>query len=492
MSDLNPRLFNPLHWHLMPLLRDPKIRYIYVEGGSSASKTAEVCSSLLIDQLEHNYSTMVFRRFHVHIKDSVYNSFKLASRRLQFTDHKLYEFQQDLVKSTVNRAVVKFKGLDDEENIKGIEDYDVVYNNEWSQFTEDQWSQQRKRLRGRANQKFICDWNPISAQMWQYTNWLDVDEWTDLPLDMPGAPTKWNGLNPDFAFKKINKRGNAVWIKVTYRDNFWIVGHPSGQGGFRDEETLHDFEWDRIHKPNFYRIYGNGERGILRTGGEFFKQFNEMKHVKPLKMEPSTIHVSLDENVNPYVTAAIWQVSTESRKLRQIDELPCKSPDNNAPKAARKLITWMQQREYKDVVYLYGDPSASKRSTVDENSSSFYDKFTSELRAAGFTVVNRVARSAPEVALSAAFINEIYESNLYGWSIEISDRCRVSIDDYATAKEDQDGKMLKPKVKDPVTLVTYEPIGHFCDQKRYFVTTILMSEFNQYKTRTKRRGSVAV
>lgn len=484
MNLFNPRLFNPLHWHLMPLLRNPKIRFIFIEGGSSASKTAEICSSLLIDQLEHNYSSIVFRRFHVHIKDSVYNSFKLASRRIGFTDQKLWTFQQDLIRASGNKAVVRFKGLDDEENIKGIEDYDIVYNNEWSQFLETHWSQQRKRLRGRPNQKFICDWNPISSQLWIYKEWLDLDEWIDLPLNMPGSPTQYNKLDPEHSFKRINKIGNAVWIKVTYRDNYWIVGHPTGEGGFKDEETLRDFEWDRLHKPNLYRIYANGERGILRTGGEFWKQFDETKHVGPLKPEKdTTIHVSLDENVNPYVTIGIWQYISADKQIRQVDELPCKSPDNNAPKAAKKLAEWLKRMEYKDVVFVYGDPSASRKSTVDENSSSFYDKFNEVLKKEGFKVVSRVAKSAPEVALSAAFINDIYENNLYDYSIMISDKCKVSIDDYATVKEDKDGRMLKPKVKDPESKVTYEPVGHFSDQKRYFITRLLEQDFTRYKSR---------
>jgi phage terminase large subunit len=489
MNLLNPRLFNPLHWHLMPLLRDERIRFIYIEGGSSAAKTAEICSSLLIDQAQHNYSSMVFRRFHVDIKDSVFNSFKAASRRLSFTEHGVYRFQQDLARCSRNSAVVRFRGLDDEENVKGIEDYDIVYNNEWNQFTKTQWDQQRKRLRGRKNQKFLCDWNPVSAKLWQYEEWLDLDEWIDLPLDIKAA-TKYSSLNQEFAFKKINKKGNSIWIKVTYRDNFWVTGHPSGQGGFIDQHTLDDYEHDRVHNYNLYRVYANGERGILRTGGEFWKQFNETIHVKPLRIEPTTIHISIDENVNPYVTVSLWQYM--DKEIRQIHEIPCKAPDNNAPKAAKRLVEYLNKIEYKDVLYIYGDPSAGKRSTVDENNSSFYDKFIEVLRNEGFIVERRVARSAPEVALSAAFINEIYESNLYGYSIVISDRCKVSIDDYCAVKEDKDGKMFKEKKKDEITKVTYEPNGHFSDSKRYFITRLLEAEFIRYKSRRRKTGMIEV
>lgn len=157
-----------------------------------------------------------------------------------------------------------------------------------------------------------------------------------------------------------------------------------------------------------------------------------------------------------------------------------------------KLVAWLQSIGYKDTVYIYGDPSASKRSTIDANSRSFYDKFIETLKVNGFTVVNRVAKSAPEVALSAAFINDIYENNHGGFSITIADTCRTSIDDYISVKEDKDGKMLKPKEKDKATGVTYEPIGHFSDAKRYFITTILSVEFEQYKSRGRKRGVVVV
>lgn len=477
--EFNPKYFSPLHWHLMPLLADPKIRFIFVEGGSSAAKTFEVCRALLMDQMRRNYSSLVFRRFHVHIKDSVYSSFKVAAKSIEFDNY--YHFQQDLIHCGSRR--IRFRGLDDEENIKGIEDFDVVYNNEWSQFLETHWDQQRKRLRGRPNQKFICDWNPVSSKLWQYENYLDKDEWIDLPLDMPDAPAKFTALDPEHAFKRINRKGNSIWLKVTYRDNFWIVGHPSGSGGYLDQATLDDFEYDRIHKPNLYRIYANGERGIMRTGGEFFKQFDEMKHVGPVQIRPGVLHITLDNNVVPYVTISIWQII--EKQLTQVREIASKEPDNNAPRSARKLISWLQSISYSEVLFIYGDPSANARSTVDENSSSFFQKFIGELTATGYKIQSRVQLSHPQVAMSAAFINDIYELNLGGWSILIGDNCKVSIDDYASVKEDENGNMLKVRVKDKNTGQTYEEHGHFSDAKRYFVVSVLKSLFEAYKARKK-------
>lgn len=411
-------------------------------------------------------------------------SFKVANKRMGFDKADFWHFQTDLIRSNENSAQIQFKGLDDEENIKGIEDVDIIYNNEWNQFTEDQWAQQRKRLRGRPNQKFICDWNPISSLLWIYKDWIDLDEWTDLPLDMPDAPTKYSALNAEHSFKRINKAGNSVWIKITHRDNYWIVGHPSGKGGFIDYNTLADFEWDRINKPNMYRIYANGDRGIMRTGGEFWKQFDNDKHVKPVAYQRAPIHVTIDENGKPYVTLAIWQVI--GGNINQIAELPCKTPENNAPKAARKFISYLQRIDHQDMVFVYGDPSSKRGSTVDENNKSFYDKFFEELTAAKIRYTSRVGKGAPEVALSAAFINEIYEFNLYGWVITVDSDCAVSIEDYLIVKEAPDGTMIKPTAEDPVTKKKYETHGHFSDAKRYFIIQLLKNDWDKWrKTKTK-------
>lgn len=486
------RLFNPLYWHLKKYLRDHSIRYIYIEGGSSAGKTMTIAQALAIDAAEHKYGVMVFRKFHVHIQDSVYASFKQAIRRLKLRD-KVYKGQQDVFKGLRNEHTkIRFRGLDDPENIKGIEDYNVIYNNEWNQFSNAEFDQQRKRLRGRANQKIICDWNPISANLWIYKEVIDKDEWTDLPLYEKDAPTRFSALNQEHSFIRINKAKNSIHIKVTYRDNYYVVGHPNGKDGFIDEHTLADFEYDRLHKPNLYRVYGNGERGIMRTGQEFFKQFNEQKHVKPCLWAPDLpFHVTVDENVSPYVTISIWQLI--GKKIRQVHEIACKTPDNNAIKAARKLADWLDRIEYNETVFVYGDPSGNKRSTVDVDNYSFFKKFIDTLqKERKYKVRDNVLRAHPRVAISGSFINEIFEFEFEGYSIEISDTCKISIDDYATVKEDKNGKMLKEKAKHPEPpYIEYEINGHFSDAMRYFICKLLDREFTFFLSRKQRRGSVA-
>jgi hypothetical protein len=342
-------------------------------------------------------------------------------------------------------------------------------------------------------QKIICDWNPIIATHWIKTDVLDLEEWDDINPDL-GAPTKYCRLDPQYSYVRMNKKGNALLIKVTYRDNYWIVGHPSGKKGigYVDQHVIDDFEYDRIHKPNDYRIYGLGEWGLVRTGSEFWKRFDESRHVKvvpPYRAGP--IHITLDNNVQPYVTISVWQVDTKRKKIRQIDEFPCKHPNNTASKAAKVFSGWLRQIGFTDKIFVYGDPSAKARTTVDDEGRSFFDKFIGVLHQDKWSLIDRVQKSAPQVTISADFINEIYESNLDGWSIEISQKCRTSIDDYCMTKEDMNGHVLKKRVEDKEKGISYEPHGHFSDAKRYFIITILKREYLIYKNKRKRRRSRA-
>jgi hypothetical protein len=272
-----------------------------------------------------------------------------------------------------------------------------------------------------------------------------------------------------------------------------LPGVKTIEGHERDPREIGEVLWPQRHSiekmeivrardtRTFEALYQQNPRPVM-AGGEFWKFFDPNKHVREISYTPGLpVHIVADNNVNPYVAIAAWQLV--DNELRQIMEFPCKQPRNNAPKAAERVCDWLDTIGYSDVVFIYGDPTANARSTVDENSKSFFDKFKDVILSKGYTVRDRVGKSSPEVALSAEFINQIYEQSLYGYSISISSMCAVSIEDYYTVKEDANGGMHKIKRKDPATGVTYEPFGHYSDNKRYFITQILDSDFTRYKAR---------
>ena len=479
-------LFNPVFWHIRNALHNDDLRFIFIYGGSSASKTHTLVQALSLELAQYGNSTIVLRKFGVDIDDSVYSDFKGIGSDLKLDG--VFQYQKHLIKSDSNK--IRFRGLDDSEKLKGLSQYKYLYYNELTQFDEADYDQGRKRLRGRPGQKIIADWNPISEEHWIKKNVLDKEEWIDQPLNVPDAPTRYTQLDETDSFVKINARGNMLLVKITYKDNYWVVGHPDKPNrGFLDKHTIDDFLHDQIYKPNYYRIYGLGNWGVIKTGSEFWKSFNETNNTASVKIEELPIHISVDSNVRPYVTITIWQVDIGGQKVVQVDELLCKTPYNNAPKAAEQMLKWLQRHNYKDTLFVYGDPSGKAENTIDEDCKSFFDKFMATLRQGGFVIQDRVQRSAVRVALSGAFINEMFEGK-QKWGIVIGNNCKTSIDDYNSVQEDENGGMAKPKVKDPVSGKSYEPIGHISDCARYFITSVLKKEYEAYAG--KNRGNTAI
>lgn len=449
----------PVNDIYLPMWRnDNKINLFY---GSYGSGKSVFIVDLLIDKcLNDKYFRCYFGR---KILDTVRGTvFKTITDRIkELKNDKLFYFSDKpngsmiIVCKENGNEFIPF-GANDSQSLKSIKDPSHFFLEEMDQFSFEDFGFIFSRLR---TEKALTQlYGAFNTERIYQSHWI--------------RKVLFDGEFKDTAYK----------LKANYYHNHFI------------NKEEYEMQLRLIANGNaaVYNAIANGEWGMVRNGAEFWKQFSEVQHVKPVKIAKSTVHISLDENVNPYITQTIWQVDAEEKQIKQVHELLCKSPDNNAPKSAKKMAAWLNEINYKDVVFIYGDPSASKRSTVDENSKSFYDKYIEVLKNEGFHVVSRVMKSAPEVALSAAFINDIYENNLYGWSIIIGDRCFQSIEDYLMVKEDAEGKMLKPKVKDKETAVTYEPAGHISDSKRCFITTILDAEFKQYKARGKRRGSIDI
>lgn len=500
----NAFLFNPVFWHIWDALHNPRIRRILVRGGSSAGKTGGVCDAINLYQLSAAASCLALRKHRVHVDTTIKPSFEMSIARRPEISH-LYQKMEGEIRVATG-AETKYGGMDDPEKIKGLESYDILYYNELNQFEPGEWSEGDRRLRGRPNQKIIADWNPIIITHWINQEILSADEgWIDLPLDLPeyekeyGAftqltPPDANGLV--YAFKRINATGDTLWINVTYRDNYWIVGHPAGpEYGFIDQAQLQVFERMKVKKPNEYRIYGMGQDGIIKTGGELWKQFDEARHTRDLEYTPgSLIHISLDKNVVPYCTASIWQAvelegdQAGTWELRQIAEVASRAPNNTAFKNAMEVGKYLERINYKGDIAVYGDPSAKNRSTEDDEGRSHFDKFISTMDRLGYRVINRVEKSAPRLLLSVSFVNDIYEELIEGWRIVIGKSCQISIEDYNLLKEGPDGKPLKELTKkDPDnTLQRFQKYGHFSDAKRYFIITILRAIFDTYKQRSGR------
>lgn len=463
--DFNPELFNDLYWHLKKDLSNHLIRYIFLYGGSSASKTYTYVQSDITALLEHkNENVMVLRKYGVDIKDSIYSDYVKIINDWGLQQY--FKCQINYIECLLTGSYVRFRGLDDSEKIKGLANFKRVVLEEISQFDEVDLKQIRKRLRGRSNQQIIGLFNPIDE-----THWLKVNLFDKENL----VPQK---ITTNISEHYINEKGNFVVYKVNYLNNYFIVGKwKDGKqiGGFVDQHTIDDFEKDKTYDFNYYQIYALGNWGSLRTGGEFYKKFKAENHVKKAIYNPSIpLHISWDDNVVPYLPCGIFQI--EGMKVKMIDEIAGISPENTVKSVCNEIKR--KYNNHQSGMFLYGDATANKRDTKLEQGQNFYTIIEDHLKE--YKITNRVSRSNPSVVMRGNWINNIFESNISNIEIIIGENCTKTITDFNTLKEAPDGTKLKETAKDPNTGARFQKVGHFTDLFDYLICTVFQREYELY------------
>lgn len=512
---LNRKKFNPLGFHLLSLLKNPDVRIIILQGGSSSGKTYSAAQVLLLLALNTGENTLVLRKVGATISKTVWKDFKKAAKRLGIAGE--FRFKEGIkqIVCLANGALIDFGGLDDPEKIKGISDYKRVLMDEFTEFDEPDFKQVRKRLRGEAGQQVITTFNPISESHWIKKKVYDAEKWHDIPMTvtlggrtLPLELTKVKAIKMNNARHIMNPRTGEMYehapdtviIQTTYLNNFWVVGSPDGTYGYYDEQCIADFEKDRVNDPDFYNVYALGEWGVIQTGSEFFSSFKRPTHTGPVPYDPKLpIHISVDSNVLPYITITYWQIETEwpyydeekekwllGVQIRQIGETTAEAPYNTVRKAAKLATKRLKGYNSPFPVYLHGDASTKAANNIDDEKRSFMDLFIDTLTNEGLTVEDKVGKKNPSVPMSGEFINAIYEGHLPGLSIFIGDECKVSIEDYMSVQKDVNGGILKTRVKNKITMQTYEEHGHISDTKRYIVCDALKEEFTKFSNKRKR------
>ena len=500
--EINPKKLNPVGFHLMKLMQDTTIRFIILFGGSSSGKTYSVAQMVLIFTLWEGTNTLVMRKVGASIKDSIYQDFVTAASQLGIS--KMFKFQDGIktIKCLTNGARIVFKGLDDSEKIKGLSSFKRVVMDEWSEFDEEDFKQIRLRLRGMEGQQIICTFNPIKETHWIKKKLFDTQKWHDVPMEIkiagsaiPSELTAVKSIRMNEPREIMHKRTgeiihhepDTVVIQTTYLNNFWVVGSPDGTYGYYDEQCIATFEFDRLNDPDYYNVYALGEWGVIRTGSEFFGSFNRGKHSKEVSYNSSLpVHICVDSNVLPYITCTYWQVDIGAKTtIYQFDETLATSPNNTVRKAA-KLVAKRLRELAPEKIFIHGDASTRASNNIDDEKRSFLDLFIDTLHKEGIEVEDKVSTKNPSVPMSGEFINAIFDEIIPGYEIVIGENCKTSIEDYMSVQKDVNGAILKTKVKNKITMQTYEEHGHISDTFRYIVTDILRDEFLLFSNRRKR------
>lgn len=469
--NFSKKLFTPVYWHMEKYMADEKIRYILIYGGSSAAKTYSMVQRVCVDSIRERDNVMVLRKYGSDIEDSIYSDFTGIIDTWGLGS--VFSNYKNKIKNMF-QGYIRFRGLDDSEKIKGISRFKRVIMEEMNQFTHEDFKQIRKRLRGRPGQQIIGLWNPVSEEHWIKTEVIDKQTWRELAKDVPGK--EYSQLSEE-SFVKINEEGNTILIKTTYLDNYWIVGHPDKPAvGFRDEHVLADFEADKKFDYPYFRVYALGEWGKLDTGAEFYKSFDISRNVAKTTYQPDKpLHLSFDENVNPYLAVTLYQA--DGNNIYLVDEITLGNPRNTL----EAVLTEIEKRYFNHFggFYIYGDATSRKADVKLQKGYNFFTLIINGLEK--YRPQTRVPLSNPPVMIRGMFINQLFQGRFPGYSLTIGDNCKKTIEDLRWVKEAPDGTKLKEKEKDAKTGVSYEKYGHLSDTLDYMVCFYLAQKFNEFQ-----------
>jgi hypothetical protein len=165
-------------------------------------------------------------------------------------------------------------------------------------------------------------------------------------------------------------------------------------------------------------------------------------------------------------------------RIHMFDEIAGKSPNNTVKQVCNEIIR--RYPAHASGMFIYGDATAKKEDTKLEKGYNFYRLIIDYLKQ--FKAQSRVMDSNPPVFMRAGWMNSIFEKQLGGLQIVISDRCKIAISDFVLLKEDENGGKLKEMETDPKTKVRYQKVGHFADLIEYFMVSLFNSYFAKYQT----------
>jgi len=519
-------LYNPSFWHKWQALNDSSKREVFSFGGSGSGKTVGFADSLLLLLLQGD-DCLVTRKTASSIDTTVLNDFKSAMRKYGMED--LFKITAKPYKITckANNKTITFLGISDAERIKGITQK-RVYMNEISSNEYGEFHQMQKRLRGSAGRQLLADFNPIDEEHW-LKNYFDSIPKRALPTFLNDNELmaldfnfdkklmrertmileKWESLPMLIKMpngKEIMGPSDIVCMRTSYLNNFWIVGAPEWDDktrnliangnataedlgvvrGHIDMQTLLGFERDRELDYNFYRIYALGEWGKVGLGTEFYKHFDYKRHVKPNIKYSATkpLHITFDENVNPYLTMGIWQTGGDN--IYKIDEIALRNPRNTLRILCDEFRMRYPIYRCNNGLFIYGDRTSNKEDVKLEKGENFYNLVFRYLN--DYNPKLRLPSKNPSVSKRGKFINEVLFDGLHGQvSILYSPVCVETIKDLNYVKEAPDGTKLKEYSRDPDTKIKFEKYGHMSDADDYFICEYFKKYFSNYD---KKNGKI--
>lgn len=226
-------------------------------------------------------------------------------------------------------------------------------------------------------------------------------------------------------------------------------------------------------------LFGDWD-AIPKTGGEFYKKFDSKVHTGTFKYDHALpLHISWDENVNPYLPCGIFQIRGKS--IYMIDLILGRTPNNTIKAVCNEI-----KRKYLNHtsgMFVYGDATSQKEDVKLEKGHNFFKIVLNELER--FRPVKRVPSVNPSVVMRGLFFNTVLESNFNEIRFFIEKSLHEAIMDFEQTKEAADGTKDKKTIKDDNTGVSYQKHGHITDLCDYILCYAFSDDYLEYQNGKK-------
>ena len=195
------------------LLMDSDKRITVMQGGSRSGKTYNILIWFIVKLLQENGKTLtIVRQSLPSIKGTVLRDFIDILGRLGIYDENNHNKTDQIYE--MNGNIIEFVSADQPQKIRGRA-RDYLFCNEANELSYDAWMQLIMRTEG----KIVIDYNPSDVSSWIY--------------DM------------------VIPRDDSDFYITTFRDN-----------PFLPKELILELERMKDADPNYWQVYGLGERGL--------------------------------------------------------------------------------------------------------------------------------------------------------------------------------------------------------------------------------------
>lgn len=324
----------------------------------------------------------------------------------------------------------------------------------------------------------------------------EAGEISEKAFDIVNSRIRWMLHEYDLKPKiLLTCNPNPNWIKDKYIKNqagglISLKGYQKYVRALVTSNPNKDFAKIYIEQLNkMSSVYDRGRLldgdwdAVERTGGEFYKSFREERHIRPGQYNPSLpVHISWDENVNPYLPCGIFQL--EGKSVSMLHEIAGRNPRNTIKAVCSDIRSWLIQRNHTSGLFVYGDATSKKDDVKLEKGHNLFTLILSELK--DFRPHLRVLKSNPSVRARGDFMNAVLESEYSGISITIDASCKLMVNDLIGVKEAADGTKDKKMESDPKTGVRYQKFGHFSDLLDYLMCYAFAIEYKAFQTGNKK------